>query len=364
MSVQCSLFGTLPDGRTAEQWTLSGNGLSVSLINYGAAIQSLTYNGRDMVLGFDRIEDYLSARCPYIGTIVGRYANRLSGGELTLSGRSYPLDCNEGKEVQLHGGKTGLHQKLWTVVENDGAEPSVTMTAVCEDMEGGCPGRMEIRATYSLLPGATLRLEYEAVCDQDTVVNLTSHAFFNLGGQRGDIRGHCLEICASRYLPVDAALIPLGEGDLVEGTPFDFRPANPADCGRSHRIAPLAGEPIGAHLDPLHPQIGLAAGGIDHNFCIDGQGFRPAARVYAPESGITMVCATDQPGLQIYLGQGLCESAGKGGVPLAAYTGLCLETQHYPDSPCRPSYPSTLLQAGDTFRSATEYQFFTNDPEV
>ena len=345
-------FGRLDDGRCVQRWTLTGGRLRVSLLTFGAAVQAIVYDGVDIVLGFDRIEDYLSARCPYIGTVVGRYANRLSD-PLTAAGRTYSLDCNEGKTVQLHGGTQGLHRRLWEACLAPGNDPGVIFTLICEDMEAGCPGRMRIQVTYTLVGGAALRIEYKAVCDQDTVINLTNHAFFNLNGAGSeDIRNHTLELWAQSYLPVDERLLPLGEPCPVKGTPFAFTPA-----GNDWRKTESK---IGDRLHAQHPQIALA-GGIDHNFCIDGEGMRRAARLASPKTDIVMECHSDQPGLQIYLGQGLEEEAGKNGLPIGPYAGLCLETQHYPDSPSHPDYPTTFLSAGEVFQSTTEYRFICKE---
>ena len=342
-------FGRLDDGRCVERWTLTGERLRVSLLTYGAAVQAVVYDGVDLVLGFDRIEDYRDARCPYIGTVVGRYANRLSDG-LVVSGRTCPLDCNEGDTVQLHGGSQGLHRRLWKARPVPGHDPGVVFTLDCADMQAGCPGNMRIQVTYTLASDSALRIDYAAVCGQDTVVNLTNHAFFNLNGTAAeDIRNHTLELWADAYLPVDARLLPLGPPAVVEGTPFAFAPSATGLPGGENQI--------GSRLRCDHPQIALA-GGIDHNFCIGGEGMRLAARVVSPKTGLVLECHTDQPGVQVYLGQGLEEQTGKGGIANSAFAGLCLETQHYPDSPHHPEYPTTFLKAGDTFRSATEYRFY------
>ena len=349
MAVTCQPFGKLANGQAVEQWILTDDRLRACVLTYGAALQSLCFDGVEVALGFDTIEDYQAARCPYIGMIVGRYANRLPR-ELEVSGKTYALACNEGDAVQLHGGEDGLHRRLWKAEAAPGPYPGVTLTTCCAHMQAGCPGEMTIRVTYTLRPGPALGIDYEATCDQDTVVNLTNHAFFNLNGVgKEDIRNHRVKLCASRYLPVDSQLLPLGEPCPVEGTPFDFM-AEDTDETSS----------IGSRLGCEHPQIALA-GGIDHNFCIDGEGLRLAARVSSPVTGIAVECISDQPGLQIYVGQGLNEAAGAGGHPIGLFGGFCLETQHYPDSPRHPEYPTTFLPAGEMFRSHTEYRFFQQE---
>lgn len=345
-------FGRLDDGHCVDRWILVGERLRVCLLTYGAAVQDIEYDGVHLVLGFDNIEDYEDARCPYIGTVVGRYANRLSDG-LVVSGRTCALDCNEGDTVQLHGGSEGLHRRIWEAKVAPGSDPGVVFIVDCDDMQAGCPGKMQIQVTYTLVKDSALRIEYAAVCDQDTVVNLTNHAFFNLNGTAAeDIRNHTLELWADAYLPVDARLLPLGSPAPVKGTPFAFAPVTSGLVGEENQI--------GSRLHSDHPQIALA-GGIDHNFCIDGEGMRLAARVTSPKTGFVLECHTDQPGIQVYLGQGLEEKTGKGGIAIGRYAGLCLETQHYPDSPHHPQYPTTFLRAGDTFRSSTEYRFYNTE---
>lgn len=344
MGVGCQPFGNLKDGRSIERWTLTDGKLEASVLTYGAALQSLQLDGTEVALGFDCIEDYEKAQCPYIGMVVGRYANRLPK-ELEVSGEVFSLDCNEGDAVQLHGGEDGLHRRVWEAAVAEGVFPGVVLTTRCAHMEAGCPGEMTIRVTYTLRPDSTLGIEYEAVCDRDTVVNLTNHAFFNLNGVgKEDIRNHRLKLWASRYLPVDERLLPLGEPSPVKSTPFDFT-ADAVDEASS----------IGSRLILDHPQIALG-GGIDHNFCIDGEGLRLAARVTSPLTGMAIECYSDQPGLQIYVGQGLNETAGKKGVSIGRYAGFCLETQHYPDSPRHSEYPTTFLAAGEKFHSSTEYR--------
>ncbi len=349
MPILCEPFGTLQNGQPIQRWTLTQDAVTVSVLTYGATLQSFILGDTDVALGFDSIEDYETADCPYIGTTVGRYANRLST-PLNVAGEAFPLDCNEGDSVMLHGGEGGLHRKVWQAREAEGDVPGVTLTTHCAHMESGCPGDMDLQITFTLHPGGILRLDYEATCDRDTVINLTNHAFFNLNGVGGeDIRNHRVHMKAHHYLPVDERLLPLGDPVPVEGTPFDFTGET---LDESASFASRLG------LD--HPQLSLG-NGIDHNFCIDGQGFRPAARVTSPLTGLALECRTDQPGVQIYHSQFLKETAGKQGVPLGQYAGFCLETQHYPNSPAHPTYPSVLLKAGETFSSRTEYQLIQEE---
>ena len=346
-------FGVTRDGRAVEEWTLRNARCCVRLLTYGAALRSWVFDGVDRVIGFDTMADYEEAVCPYIGMVVGRYANRLSG-PVTLGGRTFVPQDNEAPGVQLHGGDPALHNAVWQARPAGGKDPGVVMSRRFADGEGGAPGALEVEVTYTLRHPATLRIDYRAVCDSDTFINLTHHAFFNLDGPQGDIRDHRLELAADAYLPVDARLLPLGDPAPVAGTPFDFRPA-------ASGAWPGADRRIGDRVTADHPQVALA-GGIDHNFCLRGRGFRPVARLAAP-GGVGLMTLTDQPGVQVYLGQGLRERTGKGGHPQGAWAGMCLETQHYPDSPHHPAYPTTFLSAGQIFRSVTAYSLCRLDDE-
>lgn len=343
-----AVFGRLPDGQTVEKITLKGaGGLTVSLITYGAAVQEILFAGRDVALGFDRLEDYLNG-ISFQGAMIGRYANRIAAGRFSLDGQEYDVGCNEGGFGHLHGGAHGFHTRLWSAQTiAAGEEPSVRFSYTAGDGEEGYPGCLRVSVDVTVTADNALELDYRAVSDKDTVVNLTNHTYFNLHGwENGTILDVELQVLAGAITPVDERFIPTGEIRPVEGTPFDFRMA----------------KPIGRDMDLSDPQLAIC-GGYDHNFVLEpGDTVRPAARAVSKKSGIGLECLTDQPGMQVYVSNGLHETAGKGGVPLYKHQGFCLETQHYPDSPHHPDFPSTVLRAGEEFHSRTIYRFFVNEP--
>jgi aldose 1-epimerase len=343
-------FGRLPDGRQVDGYTIrNARGTSLHVINYGAIITSLRTADRrghfdDVVLGFDTLEGYLE-RSPYFGAIVGRYANRIAKGRFTLGGRSYQLPVNNGPN-SLHGGTRGFDKVLWRAVafENDTAA-GVGLTQVSPDGDMGYPGRMEVRVRYTLTDRDELVVDYHATSTRPTPVNLSQHSYFNLAGGQRDILGHLLQLDAGRYTPVDSTLIPTGELAPVAGTPFDFRTATA----------------IGARIGESHEQLRFG-GGYDHNFVLDrrGSGLHHAARVVEPETGRTLDIFTDQPGIQFYSGNFLDGTIhGKAGTVYAHRTGFCLETQHFPDSPNQPGFPSTILRPGQQYASRTIFHFGT-----
>ncbi len=343
MGIQTEAFGSLADGRQVDRLILTGaGGLRVSVLTYGATLQAIEYGGRDVLLGYDRLEDYVEARGSYQGATVGRYANRIKGGRFTLNGTAYVLACNDGNN-HLHGGRIGFDKKIWTAqVLNGGDAPAVKLSIVSEDMEEGYPGRLDVSVTMTVTADNVLQLAYEARGDKDTVINLTNHAYFNLNGwDGGDVRDTELTVFADRITEADGELIPTGRLLPVEGTPFDFR----------------GGRAIGEALASDHPLI-RSAGGVDHNFVLGTDRCRRhAARAVSPRSGIALDCYTDLPGVQVYTANALDEAAGKGGVKLHKHQGFCLETQFFPDSPNQPAFPSTVLKAGEVFRSTTSYAF-------
>ncbi|HWP99126.1 MAG TPA: aldose epimerase family protein [Vicinamibacterales bacterium] len=344
-------FGRTPDGTAVEAFTLaSGRGVELQAITYGGIIVSLRAPDRegraaDVVLGYENLDGYLRDNSPYFGAIIGRYANRIGGARFTLDGHTYRLAANDGPN-HLHGGLRGFDKRVWTAEPFErAAEAGVVLRYVSPDGEEGYPGRLEARVTYTLTARNELIVDYEATTDRPTVVNLTQHSYFNLTGGTRDILGHELWIDADRYTPVDEGLIPTGELAPVEGTPFDFR-------------KPM---PIGARIDTPHPQLQRGRG-YDHNFVLTG--WRPGgeprrvARLVDPSSGRTLEVATTEPGLQLYTGNFLDgRITGKGGRVYARRWGLCLETQHFPDSPNRPEFPSTVLRPGATYRSRTIFTF-------
>lgn len=342
-------FGTTPEGTTVELFTLkNANGVEVSISTLGATIVSIRTPDRqgrsgDIVLGFDSLDGYL-ANGPYFGALVGRYANRIALGRFTLDDATYTLATNNAPN-HLHGGVKGFDKVVWTPETTPAAGgPAVRLRYLSVDGEEGYPGNLTTTVTYTLGNDNALTIAYSATTDKATVVNLSNHSYFNLAGT-GDILGHQLQIHADNFTPVTSSLIPTGELAPVEGTPFDFR-------------QPTA---IGARIDADNEQIRFG-GGYDHNFVLSSLGApgQPAvaARVVDPVSGRTLEVRTTEPGVQFYTGNFLDGSVtGKGGTAYARRSGFCLETQHFPDSPNQPSFPSTVLRPGETFESTTVFAF-------
>ncbi|MBD0837449.1 aldose epimerase family protein [Streptomyces sp. TRM68416] len=318
------LFGTLSDGTPVHRWTLERAGVRVRVLTYGGIVQSVEVPDREgvagnVVLGFAELTGYLAHPGPYLGALVGRFANRIAGGRFPLDGRTYALARNNGPNC-LHGGERGFDKRVW---DAEPVEHGVRLSRVAPHGEEGFPGRLEVSATYTLDASGALRIAYEAVTDAPTVVNLTNHSYFNLAGS-GHAGGHELRLDASRYTPVDADLIPTGV-ESVHGTDVDFRAARKVGSG------------------------------YDHNFALD-KGVTEApvevAELYDPSTGRVLTVATTEPGLQLYTADHLEE-------PFAPGEGIALETQHFPDSPNRPDFPSTVLRRGGVFRSQTVYGFTT-----
>ena len=339
-----SSFGTV-SGQNVEMFTLrNAHGVEVKATSYGAIITSIVTpdrNGRpgDIVLGFDTIEGYLKDS-PYFGAVVGRYGNRIAKGRFTLDGRTYPLATNNGPN-HLHGGLKGFDKVVWTAEPLQG-KTGVAFSRRSPDGEEGYPGNLDVRITYELTDRNELVMDYHATSDKATPVNLTQHSYFNLAGE-GDILGHQLMIAADRYTPVDTTLIPTGDLAPVEGTPFDFRTATA----------------IGARIDQANEQL-KNGGGYDHNWVLTRKGAsrQLAARVVEPKTGRTLEVSTTEPGVQFYSGNFLDgKVVGKGGRAYQRRSGLCLETQHFPDSPNQPKFPSTILRPGGAYESQTVFTF-------
>jgi aldose 1-epimerase len=342
-------FGSLPDGRKVDLFLLTNdNGMRASITPFGGIVTSLIApdrNGQfaDVVLGFDRLNGYVAGH-PYFGAIIGRYGNRIAGGCFTLDNQSYELARNNNGN-HLHGGIAGFDKALWSAdpeFHPDG--PRLRLTHVSADGDEGYPGHLDITVDYTLTQDNELRIDYRATTDKATHVNLTNHSYFNLAGQgTGDILDHELTVNADHFTPVDDGLIPTGEIRSVEGTPMDFR-------------KPVA---IGARIDAEDEQLRFG-GGYDHNFVLnrsDG-GLSLAARVFEPGAGRVMEVHTTEPGVQLYTGNFLDGSiAGKGGRVYGRRCALCLETQHFPDSPNQPKFPTTVLRPGDEYRTTTIYRF-------
>ena len=343
---------THPYGKTAEGHAVTmfaitnTHGLELRAMTYGGIITSLRIPDRsgvlgDIVLGFDRLDEYLK-ESPYFGAIIGRYGNRIAGGRFTLDGRSYALPTNNGPN-HLHGGRKGFDKAVWQAAPSTSGA-AVTFSRTSPDGEEGYPGNLQVRVSYTLTDRNELIIDYHATTDKPTPINLTQHTYFNLTGDvAGDILGHELTIRADRFTPVDATLIPTGELAPVQGTPFDFR-------------KPTA---IGARIDQPNEQL-VHGKGYDHNWVLNrsGQGLEPAVRVVEPKSGRTLDIATTLPGLQLYTGNFLDGTIrGKGGRAYSQRTGLCLETQHFPDSPNHPAFPSTILRPGQEYSTKTVFTF-------
>jgi aldose 1-epimerase len=333
------------DGQPVDLYTLQDGKITVKILTYGGIVQSIEApdrNGKtaNIVLGFDGLDGYVqTGNKPYMGAIIGRYANRIAGGTFQLNGKTYHVPKNDGDNA-LHGGLNGFNKKVWTSTET---ENGVELKYVSKDGEEGFPGNLTTTVRYTL-KGNELRIDYTATTDADTVLNLTNHSYFNLKGQgNGDILGHAMKINAHRYTPVDKNLIPTGELAPVAGTPFDF-------------LEPTA---IGARIDADNEQLKLARG-YDQNWVLEGDGKKVivAAEAYEPTTGRVLEVLTDQPGIQFYTGNFLDGSVtGTDGKVYKKRYAFCLETQHYPDSPNHPTFPTTELKPGETFRSTTVYRF-------
>jgi len=342
-------FGTLPDGTPVELFTITNaQGVEVRAMTYGGIIVSLRVPDRDgklddVVLGYDDAASYARNNSPFFGAIIGRYGNRIAQGRFPLDGKTYKLATNNGPN-HLHGGLKGFDKVVW---RGEPIKDGVAFTYTSRDGEEGYPGTLSARVTYTLNERNDLSIAYEATTDKPTVVNLTQHTYFNLAGQGArDVLGHVLRLDAMRYTPVDATLIPTGELASVDGTPLDFRQPTP----------------IGAHIADDDPQIKNGSG-FDHNFVLNrtDEGLQHAARVVEPTTGRVLDIATTEPGVQFYSGNFLDGTiTGKGGRVYAKRTGFCLETQHYPDSPNQPKFPSTTLRPGQSYRSRTVWTFSTD----
>ena len=340
-------FGKMADGKAVERFTLTNaNGVVLQAINYGGIITSLRVpdrNGRldDIVLGFDNLDGYLEDH-PFFGAIIGRYGNRIAKGAFTLEGKTYKLATNNGVN-HLHGGNKGFDKVLWTA-EPVAGRNAIAFTRTSPDGEEGYPGNLRVRVTYTLTEANELIVDYSATTDKATPVNLTQHSYFNLAGQAsGDILGHQLMINADRYTPVNDTLIPTGELAPVAGTPFDFRKSTA----------------IGERINQKDAQL-TNGKGYDHNWVLNrkGDGRQLAARVVEPKTGRTLEITTTEPGIQFYSGNFLDGTlTGKAGAVYKHRTGFCLETQHYPDSPNQPKFPSTILKPGAEYKTSTVFTF-------
>ncbi len=344
------VFGKTAAGKTAHLYVLRNKGgMEAAITDFGASLVSLRVPDRrgklgDVVLGYDGVSGYENGKV-FLGATIGRYGNRIAKGKFALNGVKYTLATNDNGLNHLHGGLQGFSQKLWEAKEVSSQGQALELTYRSKDGEEGYPGNLTVRVTYTLSDKNELRIDYFATSDKETVVNLTNHSYFNLTGDpKGDILGHRLTLYASRFTPVDSGLIPTGELRSVKNTPFDF----------------TTGTAIGARIDQDDKQLKLGKG-YDHNFVIDRSDAKQLVKtveVYEPVSGRAMDVYTTEPGIQFYSGNFLNGSAkGKAGVAYAQRTGFCLESQHFPDSPNKPDFPSTTLKPGQEYRTTTVYQF-------
>ena len=349
MKIKKQLFGTLADGTTIALYTLvNAQGMRATITNYGGIVVSLTAPDRDgafadVVLGFDTLQEYVS-HSPYFGCLVGRFGNRIANGKFSLKGEKYVLAQNDGQN-HLHGGVKGFDKRVWTphaLETPDG--PALVLTYTSPDGEEGYPGTLSVKVIYTLTNDNALKIDYTATTDKTTVVNLTNHSYFNLSaGTAETILGHEMFINADTFTPVDGTLIPTGELRSVAGSPLDFRTATP----------------IGARINADDAQLKFG-GGYDHNWVVNGEPgtLRLAARVYEPSSGRAMEVHTTEPAIQFYAGNMMPPTLpGKDGRVYVRRGGFCLETQHYPDSPNKPEFPSTTLEPGQTYQTTTVYKF-------
>ena len=317
----------------------NSNHMRVTLLSYGATIQSIVVPDRngvltDVLLGYETVKEY-EENDGYLGACIGRNGNRIAGAAFTLNGQRFHLTANEGKN-QLHGGLCGCDKKLWNY---NCRENSVEFTTVLADGEEGYPGRLDVSITFTLTDDNALRIDYRAISSADTVANFTNHAYFNLNGQgSGDVLGHLLQLNASAYTPADAATLPTGEIAPVDGTCMDFRTAKP--IGQDIHDAALA---------PFR--------GYDTNLCLDGQGLRKIGQAEGDQTGIVMEVETTLEGVQLYTGNFISDRAGKNGARYTSYSGFCLETQHYPDAINQPAFPSPVLRQGEPLHETTIYRF-------
>ena len=344
-----SAFNTPIDGKNTGLFIIRNtSGMEAAITNYGGRLVSLIVpdkNGKfiDVVLGFDSVKQYESSTEPYFGATIGRYGNRIAKGKFKLDGKEYSLFTNNGPNT-LHGGKKGFQYVIFDAKKI--GDSSLELTYLSKDMEEGFPGNLNVKVTYTITNNNALKLDYEATTDKKTVVNLTNHAFFNLNGQgSGSINDHILMINADQYTPVDSTLIPTGKSEAVDNTPFDFR--NPTT--------------IGARIDAENQQLKNGSG-YDHNFVLKDPKSKMhlAAIVQGDKSGIVMKILSDEPGLQFYSGNFMqSKNAMKGGKKDDFRTAFALETQHFPDSPNQPGFPSTVLVPGQVYKTSSIYEFST-----
>ncbi|MBR4868953.1 MAG: galactose mutarotase [Clostridia bacterium] len=324
------------NGRDIYEFTLQNENVTLQVMEYGATVHRLLFSGVDCVAGYDELQGYMNGNS-FQGATVGRYANRIGGAAFSVNGECYKVDANDNKVNSLHGGAHGFYAKVFQGEEID--DHTVAFSLFSPHLEGGYPGNLNLTVTFCVENNG-VTITYDALCDRDTVMNFTNHAYFTLGADR--CKNIVLQMQAEAITPVDDLLIPTGEYMAVEGTPFDFRIA----------------KPIGQDLEKEHPQL-LLGGGYDHNFVLGKTKQWREAVITAtnPQNGITLTCSTDLPGVQLYTSNMLNEPLGKEGSPLSKHQAFCLETQFFPDTPNQPEFPSCEVKAEQPFTSVTRYEF-------
>ena len=340
LTIDKNIFGYTKNGEEVDCYKLADDGITVEVLTYGGAVRSIVVpvgdGVRDVALGFDSVADY-EGHSSYIGALIGRVGNRIGNARFSLGGKSFSVDANEGPNC-LHGGFQGFDRRVWNARE---LKDCLALSLNSADLECGFPGNMAVEVRYSLKDGALI-IEYIAECDEDTPISLTNHCYFNLGGHdSGNIENHRIQIFAQAITPVDERLIPTGELLDVTSTPFDLR------------------EPktIGSGIAALHPQLALGSG-YDHNYVLSKLPHQDLALSAILEyDGLKMTCHTTQPGLQFYSGNHLTELKGKDGATYSKRSGLCLETQSWPDAINHPEFPNSILRKNETYRHTTEYKF-------
>ncbi len=353
MSVDIKFFDKTADGQEVHKITLTNaNGTSASILSYGATLQALVYDNIDVVLGYDTVAGYANANGSYIGACIGRFGNRIGAGRFALNGDTIQLNCNEAaRGCHLHGGNIGFDKKIWDFAPATDGSNAVIFSLISPDGEENYPGTLTVKVTYTLTEDDTLRIDYHAVSDKDTIINMTNHAYFNPNGYDGaSTLNNCLWIAADEVTEVDDNLIPTGQFLSLDNSPLDFR----------------KGKIIADAVNALD-DIWAAGGGIDHNFVLSREhtgNMVTAAQVKSPDTNIRIVCRTTEPAVQIYGGHALQENDGKAGLKWGHFQGFCMETQHYPDSVNHPHFPSVVLRADDEYKTTTEYHIDKNSIEL
>lgn len=341
MSIIQKKFGTAGDKEVTSYTLDNGCGLSAEILTLGGIIRSLTYNGTDVVLGRDDVDSYIGDPT-YFGALVGRNSNRIEGAAFELDGKEYKLAANDNGICNLHGGNSGFTSKIWSAEAVDGDEPKLILKLFSPDGDEGFHGNVNVTVTYTITKECSLKIHYEGISDADTLLNMTNHSYFNLNGHSsGDIKGHTLRLNCSFFTPNSDACAPDGRVLSVAGTPFDFRMT----------------KVVGRDMSDSNEQIQKFLG-YDHNFAIDGRGYRKCATVCGDKTGIVMEAYTDRPAVQLYTGNYVDDKIpGKDGCAYSKHQGLCLETQAFPNAMKYSHFPSPILKKGEKYDTTTEYKF-------